>query len=100
MLCRKKVFFCFDYKNDMDRVLAVRDGGGLPQGGALLVLYFRPPMNRFASGLVGCVQLNWWIARQIEERAVTVVLIDGETLSLHYIIYSMQCSRVLRKKCP
>lgn len=22
----KKVFFCFDHKNDMDRVLAVRDG--------------------------------------------------------------------------
>lgn len=82
----KKIFFCFDYESDMDRALVVRDGWAA-QGKSAAGFIDQAAYEQIKRE--GLSNVCNWMDQQIEDSAVSVVLIGSETLSLPYIQHAV-----------
>lgn len=82
----RKVFFSFHYKNDVNRVMVVRNSNmikGVDKSGFVDKADFEQIKRQ------GDDSVKRWIDKQLEGTSVTVVLIGSETLERHYVQYEI-----------
>lgn len=85
----RKIFFSFDYENDLSRALVVKSNWNLKANEAVGFI-----KNAEFEGIKrdGDENLKRWIDRQLVESSITVVLIGSGTLDVDYVQYAIQKS--------
>lgn len=82
----KKVFFCYDYENDTDRAMVVKEVWGEPSDDFIST-------NEFSRLSIGSkVKLYDWIDKQLDGTVLTVILLGNKTLDMPYVQYAVKRS--------